>query len=160
MLPEATKRLLLEQTNHSKQTEYICALAAEGWPVRVLSDATGLSKAAIHRKINKKENTADAAKSDLPVPPFNHMLYAPGVHGKILTRNITPDDRQRMKDLHEEAKKRTRWSTPTSKENIASEELDQLVLKYAQRKVSLTTIAKHLGVTRRAVAQRIEKFDV
>lgn len=157
ILPEATKRLL-QETNTQEQTELICALAAEGWPVRVLSDATGLSKATIHRRISGNKNQTPSSKH--PVPPFNHKLYGHGVRAKKIVRNLTQADRAKIHDLQQQAKTKTRWSTPTSKENLASEELDRLVLKYVQRKVSLTVIAKHMGVTRRAVAQRIEKFDV
>lgn len=157
ILPEATKRLISELEDYQEQTDYLCALAAEGWPVRVLTDATGLSRSAIHRRLRSENSTTGTPH---PVPKFNHKLFGPGVKSKALTLNIPPADREKMHDLHQKAKNRTRWSEPTSEENIASQELDHMIRKYVQRKVSLTTIAKHIGVTRRAVAQRIEKFDV
>lgn len=165
-LPDETNNLLasLNTTDPDSQeelTKFICALAAEGWPPRTIAGASGLSRTAVSNRLYRNSLSNDPKpNTEHKVPPFNKKLYAPGVRPKKLESNLTAEDRLKIRELHDKAKNKTRWSTPTSPENIASEELDQMILKYVRRKVSLSVISKHMGVTRRAVAQRIEKFKV
>lgn len=161
-LPNETVKELQEfkETDTEKLREKIRALRGKGWTLRSIATALNVSRTTI-QNWDKKATATDTDKlTDDALPTPSLFSYGSNVFPFKIPKDIPPKDIKVMQELREAAKNKTRWSDQNSKETKASQELDKYILKYSQRKVPLQTIAKHLSVTRRAVAQRIEKLEV
>lgn len=143
---------LREAQDYTALHDFTATLRKQGWPLRAIATPLGVSRSAVRNW--EVAGTAEQ-KTDVPSPP--KTVHGSKTRKVKIPRDVPQSDRDRLRSLAETARSRTRWSNANSPEYRASEELDSLVAKYAARKVPLATIARHMGVTRRAVAQRLEK---
>lgn len=145
--------------NDSQQFhELVFILRKEGWPLRAIAGPLGVSRSAVRNwetKIHTPVNRKLPVEYKLPPSTFGqgHKIVK-------IPHDLKEEDRVKIYLLAQEAKKKTRWSEPDSAEYKASQELEDLIVYYIRRKVPVATIARHMGVTRRAVAQRLEKINV
>jgi len=163
-LPQETVDTLLDlkTNNRTEFLLFVLNLRAANWPLRAIAEPFGVSRAAASlwvKQGQKLQSDGVAATLQLTVPPIPVTTYGQKYKPVKVTPNVKKSDVEYMRNLFSEAKKVTRWSDPSSPEKIAASKLEELILYYTQqRKVPVATIANHLGVTRRAIAQRIEKY--
>lgn len=118
------------------------ALRFSNWPLSVLSDMMGLSKTTISRW-EKKETSLPLP--DVPEYPKN--------------RHISDRESLKLYQLSEKASKVRGMTPDKSPYRIAQRELEQLLLEYHANGVTVSELARHCGVTRRAIYQRLEKYE-
>lgn len=163
-LPEDAANLLreLRAEDRNEFHAFLLALREKRWPYRAIGDVFGVTRAAV------KSWCVQAAKD-----PFNYtraevMLQhvpalPPTTRGSLakprrLVADVPSDDQQRIFDLTAQARVVKRWTPENSPARDAARELEKLLHFYAkERKVPIARLARYAGVTRRAVAQRIEK---
>lgn len=164
-LPEKTVSELRELEGDALYTK-IRTLRDNGWTLRSIAAPLNVSRTTVQNWTVKAQQALEEAPETVETPseanePTPSLFsYGSNVRPFKIPKDIPPKDIKVMQDLRERSKGKTRWTPENSDAAIASRELDKYISKYAQRKVPLQTIARHLGVTRRAVAQRIEKFEV
>lgn len=162
--PETVQRLNAAKTDTTDKTalySLVADLTDAEWPLRSIAQALGVSRTTAHnysRRGTSARPEGYTPPADTPTKPID--TYGAGLRAKRIPLDVPPAELPRLKELYESARKKTRWSNQNSPEVKDSTELGELLLKYRRRKIPLATIAKHLGVTRRALAQRIENFDV
>lgn len=164
-LPESEKTLLLELRQNPDQRglrERVTALRMSGWPLRAIGDAVGVSRMSVHVWESAVKENPDALKrashiTDTPSLPLT--ARGSGVSVKKMPVDVPEHDRERLAELSMKAKTVRRWSAEDSPERAASRELDELVIKYVERRnVKPMLVARHAGVTRRAIMARIERI--
>lgn len=165
-LPEAEKQRLqqLRASEDQRPLHFrVLALRDRGWPLRAIGDAIGVSRMSIQvweTDSRKKPEHIAAAKTLKNVPTLPLDVRGSGVSAKKMKIDVPPHDRKRLRELAAQAKTVRRWSAPDAPERVASAELDKLVLKYVrERGVAPMTVARHAGVTRRAIMARLERLD-
>lgn len=162
-LPQETVEEL--KTLQKSDREKMCGLVADlndaQWPLRTLAQALGVSRTSALSYARK--GRAQRLPDHTPPATAPHVpIDAPGsgVKPARIHLNIPPNQRQEFIDLYALAKTKTRWSNANSPEYKAATQFNDQLLTYKRRRIPLATIAKHLGVTRRALAQRIENLEV
>lgn len=162
-LPADAARLLQEfkSTSRNHFYSYLIALREKGWPLRAIAEPLSVSRAAVLSwEKEAREMTITDLSHSYPIPELPMDSHAQPYYPKKITPDIPKKDRPKLIQLHRQAKKVTRWTPTDHPDRLAAKELEDRILFYAnQRKVPVASIAKHLGVTRRAIAQRIEKHD-
>lgn len=164
-LPESEKQRLLELRNNPDQRglrERVVALRYAGWPLRAIGEAVNVSRMSVHVWQSMVEENPDAVKrveqiKDVPTLPMD--ARGSGVTVRKINIDVPQTDRERLKQLANKAKTVRRWSAEDSEERKASDELDKLVIKYVEKRgVKPMTVARHAGVTRRAIMARLERI--
>lgn len=142
--PEYIKTLSgLRESGHTD--ELIChvkALRSDGWPLSTISEAIGVSKTTI-----SKWSTREASDYPVKVPEYRH----PHVLSDFELTNLAI--------LAENASKVRRFTAPQSSARASAMALEVSLLNYRKNGVSITDLARACGVTRRAINQRLEKYD-
>lgn len=161
-LPADAARLLQEfkDTSRNDFYSYLVALREKGWPLRALAEPLGVSRAAV---LSWEKETTTMTLTDMsryPLPELPLDSHAQPFYPKKIVPDIPKKDVPELIQLQKQAKKVTRWTPEGHPTKLAAKELEEKILFYAnQRKVPVASIARHLGVTRRAIAQRIEKHE-
>jgi len=161
-LPEDTAETLRRVRDEST-TEfyaYVLALRAKRWPLRALGDVFGVTRVAAKAWETRAKQSAEAVKlaEDLDVPNLPLNARGNGVKPRKLVPDVPQEDRQYIRDLANKAKDVRRWTPEDSEAREAAKKLEKLLYDYAYKKnVPVTRLAEHAGVSRRAVAQRLEK---
>ena len=96
-----------------------------------------------------------------PAPTEPKPLPAKDPKGtpRKITPDVPPAEREHIRLTAEAARRNTRWSREDSPERQAAYHLEELIQKHIiQRKVPVAAFARHAGVTRRAIMQRLEKI--
>lgn len=164
-LPADVSRLLKEfreEENPRNFYSYLSALRAKGWPLRAIAEPLNVSRAAVlsWSKQAALTNIDTAMERNYPVPDLPMDTHAQPYTAKKITPDIPKKDLPELIQLHRQAKKVTRWTPEEHPNRQAARILEERILFYTnQRKVPVASIARHLGVTRRAIAQRIEKHE-
>lgn len=132
------------------------ALKDAGWTFEDIATPLGVTRSAVNQwhknAVKKNIKPASLRATDYPV-------YDPVGTPKRIKPDVPPRDREKLRDLAARARANTRWSAPNSPERRAAEELTRLLdLHINQRKVSVAAVARHTGVTRRAIMQRLERL--
>lgn len=104
-----------------------------------------------------------ALKAQIPATPLAPKPV-PAKDPVGAPRKIVPDipasEREHVRKTAELARKNNRWMREDSSERQAVYELERLIEKHImQRKVPVAAFARHAGVTRRAIMQRLEKIQ-
>lgn len=151
----------LDDTHDTQFAVYLLQLRFAGWPLRAIAEPLGVSRAAVmawEKKANAMHLTLDLDPKKVPALPMT--AHAQPYTAKKIVPDIPKKDLPELIQLHRQAKKVTRWTPAEHPARQAAAQLEERILFYAnQRKVPVASIAKHLGVTRRAIAQRIEKHE-
>lgn len=161
-LPEAAAKNLRDARERS-QTEFfahIIALREERWPLRSIGDVFGVTRVAAKAWFTRAENNEDAVElaKTLVVPRLPINTRGNGVKAVKIVPDVPSKDRTVIRNLADQAKNVRRWTPEDSPEREAALELEELLYHYHKnRNVPVTKLAEYAGVTRRAVAQRLEK---
>lgn len=135
---------------------FILTLREADWPLRAIAEPFNVSRTAA-----MKWETKAKGHSEVSINP-DLLLVTPegyGVRRKRIIPDIPKADLKKLKELAIQAKGVTRWTPHTHPAKIAAIHLEKMILHYTQeRKVPVSVVARHLGVTPRAIAQRIEKY--
>lgn len=162
VLPEDTAQDLREakENNQKLFLGMVYQLAEAGWPHRAIAEPFGVSRASAGNWLSKA--TQDISVLDLSyakIPSVPVTTHGQSYKPKRIKPDVPQKDIDLMRDLAEQAKQVTRWTPPNSPLRVATAKLEEKLVYYTQtRKVPVAVIARHLGVTRRAIAQRIEKY--
>lgn len=161
-LPEAEVSLLrdLRDTDPDEFLTRLLALRAQKWPFRAIGDAFGVTRVAVRAwvlRAEKRDDLVEAAKH-VTVPEIPLDSRGTKLKPVKLVPDVPENDRKRIADLTETARDVKRWTPENADSRLAAGELEELLYFYAvKRGVPVTRLAQYAGVTRRAVAQRIEK---
>lgn len=145
---------LRDQEDRQPFYALIVALRRNKWPLRAIAEALGVSRSIVNvweRKLD--ERTPLPQTEDLPevineqVKPI-YMRYI-----------LSEDDAVELAVLTEQASKVRRYTAPDAPSRKAAERLEELLHMHRSRGASLNTLRVACGVSRRAVAQRLEKFE-
>lgn len=133
---------------------YIHVLREKGWPLRAIAEALDVSRTTVSNW-DKKSSRITNVPSNIQDLPQNLPKKVKSVY---LDYMIPLDEQNKMKSLTEKASKVRRYTDRNSPARKAAEELEQIILQHKEKGASLSDIAEACGVTRRAVAQRINKY--
>lgn len=136
--------------------DYVAHLASVQWPLRTIAQALGVSRTSALNYSRK--GTPDDTQPPPEAPPTD--TYGSGVRSKKIVFDVPPAQVPHLQELHELAKKKTRWTNANSPEAKAAVELNELLKTYRRRRIPISRLANHLSVSRRAITQRLEKIDV
>lgn len=156
MIPQETADKLIEQRKADDLSPFyahIYALYTDGgWSLNDIAIPLSVSKSTVGLWKNKYIPNPNPNPT-VPVKPQK----IPGTLKKI-TPDIPLKDQERIKELAELVKKRTRWSRKNAPEVLAARELETMIDLYiVQRGVSVARFAKVAGVSRKAIIQRMKK---
>lgn len=146
MIEEDIKNTLSELYSNPNKDDFIAfvqSLRSNNWPLSAISGMMDLSKTTVSRWEKK------STPSQLPHTPEYPK-----------NRHITPEDSQKLALLAQKASKVRGLTPPTAPSRVAQQELEQLLLDFYQNGVTVTELARHCNVTRRAIYQRLEKYDL
>lgn len=127
----------------------------------------GYTYAEIAEPLNVSRSAANQwyqqAVKDEVAPTPTDPRPAPAKDPKGTPRKIKPDvppeEREHLRLTAETARRNTRWSREDSPERQAVHHLEELIRTHiVQRKVPVAAFARHAGVTRRAIMQRLERL--
>lgn len=161
--PEIAEQLVnIRATNKTLFEAWVIALREKRWPYRSIGDVFGVSRVAAqawYKRALKNEVAVEKAKDlETQVPLLAIDVRGSQIKVVKLIPDVPPAERERLKTLTEQAREVGRWTPPYAPSRKAAEELEELIYFYAvKRKIPAATIARHAGVTRRAVVQRLEK---
>lgn len=163
-LPDDISQILQNAKEQNEDKDLFLSLVARlrelGWPLRAIAEPFQVSRTTAKNWETSAKKVTLKPSSELPqLPAVPVISYGQEYRPQKIKPDITQKDLILMKNLAKSAKKVTRWSEPNSSERNASKQLEEKILYYVdQRKVNISVIARHLGVTRRSVSQRIEKY--
>ena len=164
VLPEETAALLREfrDTDRSEFNALLLALKEKNWPYRAIGDVFEVTRAAVLSwYVQAAEDPFNFARAEVMVkhvPDLPATTRGSKSRIKRLVPDVPAEDQAKIRDLTEQAKVVKRWTPENSPARAAALELEGMLYFYSsERHVPVVRLAKYAGVTRRAVAQRIEK---
>lgn len=142
--PEYAKTLksLHESGQSDELIAHVKALRVEGWPLSVVSEAVGVSKTSISKWSHK-----DTEFIPVEVPEYSRP------------HELTQFEITNLRLLTEKASKVRRFTDPQSPARIAALALEKSLISHKENGVTISDLARACGVTRRAINQRLEKYD-
>lgn len=149
-LPAAEGERLLElrDTNRTEFLRRVTALWHAGWPMRAIGEPLRSGRSTVRAWIVAAEHLDyDDVKVERPVKQYVVRLRP----------DVPREELPKLLELAELARAVNRWLPADSEARRASAELDQRLSVYVQRGVTVQTLADRLGVTRRAIAARLER---
>lgn len=160
--PKVVKKLAhLRKTSPKEFDAAVLSLYTQGWSLSSIGDPLGVTKVTV-KNWKDRADRDPATRALLPfaqMPPLPLEQRDPSIRPRKIVRDIPSADRIRIRELQEKARRVRSWTLPESEEQRAADELEDLINLYVlQRKVSPAVFARHAGVTRRAIVQRIEKL--
>ena len=139
---------------------YVLALRQAGWPLRSISEPLGVSRVAASNweKRASEDPSKILAAGGVSAPQIPLEAKGQSIRRIRISAKPTPEITASLRSLSELASKNTRWSRLDSPERLASRELDRLVTRLVRDVgISASEVARTVGVTRRAIMQRIER---
>ena len=161
-LPEHVAQQLrdLREEDREQFLALVLALRDRRWPLRAIGEAFGVTRAAVQNWVarGKQDTEVVALSTTISAPELPLNTRGSTLKAKKLVPDVPEEDRGTIRDLTEQASVVKRWTPQDSPARQAAFELENLLYHYAvQRGVPLTRLAEYAGVTRRAVAQRVDK---
>lgn len=155
-LPADIKVRLLSARSDDPELFYslIQGLRLKGWPLRTLAAALGVS----HSGVATWARREDVIPAD-DVPSAPKRVPAPRKESKPKV-TIPEPDASRIRELAQKASGVRRFTPMNAPSRAAASELEELLFHYQDKGATLTTMSEAAGVTRRAIAQRLEKRDL
>ena len=153
-LPEEAVRTLkvLRSTDENEFHAYVKSLRAAKWSLRSIADSLGVSHSVVAVWTRKADGT-----STLSVPTIPQSAQQQSGLTRLPKVHISTQDEKRIAELAPEASLVRRFTAQDSPTRAAALELEDLLWHYKELGVTLNDLAKAAGVTRRAIAQRLEK---
>lgn len=155
-LPEDEGALLqrLRETDRRRFLIRVRALVDSGWPLRAVGEPLEAGRSTVRSwKMSAVEPDASDLADLPPVPPRSRLRVV------RLRPDVPEEDREHLIELAQQARSVNRWTPQDAPERKASQELNELLQKYARRGVPVRTLANRLGVTYRAVVARLERQE-
>jgi hypothetical protein len=131
----------------------VVALRKNRWPLRAIADALGVSRSIV----NIWETKLDPRT---PIPEAEDLPEVINEQVKPIYMRYTIDEDEAVKlaVLTQRASKVRRFTAPNSPARLAAKELEERLYHHRKAGASLNTLRVACGVSRRAVAQRLEKY--
>lgn len=131
---------------------FVVALRKNRWPLRAIAEALGVSRSIV----NIWETKLDPAT---PLPETEELpeVINEQVKPIYMRYTLSIDDAVDLAVLTEQASSVRRFTAPNADSRKAAIKLEDLLLEHRTKGASLQTLAVACKVSRRAVAQRIEK---
>jgi len=136
---------LLKELYEQDREQFIAlvkSLRLNNWPLSVISDMIGLSKTTVSRW-EKKDTSVPLPET--PDYPRN--------------RQVSEAESALLANLAKKASKVRGMTPEKSPYRVAQQQLEQLLLTLYEKGVTVSELARHCGVTRRAIYQRLEKYE-
>lgn len=152
-LPEETANELI--TLRKEDTEefyaFIKGLTSAGWSLRSIANAIGVSFTSV-----QKWKTLAAQETTRAIPEVPQRFKATSSKPVKPEVHIPSSDKTRIQELIPQAAM-VRGRTPQdSPYREAARELEDILFKYKELDASYKTLSQIAGVSRRAIAQRLE----
>jgi len=155
-LPEKTASELVALRESDTDLFYVAikALTNEKWSLRAIAEAIGVSFTSVQKWKTLADPEHYAVTIDIPEVP--QKLKASSSRPSKPEVSISTSDQNRIQELIPQAAM-VRGRTPQdSPYREAARELEDLLFKYKEQDVSYKTLSELAGVSRRAIAQRLE----
>lgn len=146
----------LRKDDPDKFHALVAALRSRKWPLRAIADGLGVSRSivAVWEKKGKEfpNPKVEVLAQDMPkdLPRKVRPVYS--------SYKLSEEQQKELRDLTEKASTVRRFTDPNAPSRIAAAELEQLLHKHRDNGASLADLARACKVSRRAVAQRLEKI--
>lgn len=153
---ETVAQLKKLRAQDDKQPFYalIVGLRRNKWPLRAIATPLGVSRSIVNiweSKLN--EGTPVPEAEDLP------NVISEQVRPIYMRYTLTEEESIELYVLAREASKVRRFTDPDSPSREAARKLEEKLHYHKERGASLNTLKVACGVTRRAIAQRLEKRE-
>lgn len=153
--PETVERLkTLRDTDRTAFYAYVASLRQNKWPLRAISVPLGVSRSIVQIWEHKVPDNAT-----LPTTEQLPRAIDEQVKPIYLRYELTDEESTQLYVLAREASKVRRFTDQDSPSRDAARELEDLLHYHKDRGASLNTLKVACGVSRRAIAQRLEKRD-
>lgn len=144
----------LKALRHDRPSDFLAmvrSLRLNNWPLRAIATPLGVSRSAVAQWEAQIGPDAELPETET----------LPRVEKKFRTLyekfEIPEDEAADLWDLAREASKVRRYTDYASPSRVAARKLETLLHYYHDQGASLAALAEACGVTRRAIAQRLEK---
>ena len=153
---ETVNRLkdLREEDNKQPFYALVVALRRNKWPLRAIAEALGVSRSIVNIWETKLDPRTPIPKSEELPQVINEK-----VKPIYLRYTLTEDEAIELAVLTKQAQGVRRHTGQDSPARRAAERLEELLHQHREKGASLNTLRVACGVSRRAVAQRLEKRD-
>lgn len=132
-----------ESGQTSTYLSHVKALRLEGWPLSSISEVFGVSKTTI----SAWETRSDYETEPVEVPPYPKP------------RELTDFEKDNLRLLTEKASKVRRFTDKNAPGRRSGLALEKTLIHLHAEGITITALAKACGVTRRAINQRLEKYQ-
>lgn len=145
----------LRETDIDRFYALIAVLRAEKWPLRAISDSLGVSRSIVSVWERKGKNHPDDSVANLAekmpedLPEKLKPVYS--------SYELSEEEQKRLAELAVEASSVRRYTDMNAPSRQAASELEDLLHFHREKGSSLADLARACKVSRRAVAQRLEK---
>jgi len=144
----------LRETDRDAFYALVSELRTRKWPLRAVSEALGVSRSIIAVWSRKG--------ADFELPEIRELAEdVPELPSKVRpmysTYTLTDEQRDKLYALAREAANVRRFTDQNAPSRLAAAELEDLLHEHRDKGASLSDLADACGVSRRAVAQRLEK---
>ena len=146
---------LYESGDRKALKRHIAALRDKQWPLRAIGEPLGLSRSTIQFW----ERAADGGYPSKAVTLSPKAIETAGVKTVRWRTRIHPVHWEEFGKLAKSAQKVRSQTPEISQLREDAERLDVLIEYYLNKMVPVTSIAKAMGVTHRAVKARMERRD-
>ena len=154
--PSTIQQLSDLRSKEDKEDFYlhVASLRRNSWPLRAISEPLGVSRSIVNIWETKIDPLAK-----LPVTESLPKQISEQVKPIYSKYELSDEESQVLWDLAREASKVRRYTDADAPSREAARELEDLLHHHKDRGASLNTLKNACGVSRRAVAQRLEKRD-
>lgn len=153
---ETVTRLKTLRAQDDKQEFYalVVSLRHNKWPLRAIAVPLGVSRSIVNIWESK-------LKTETPVPASEDLPHAISeqVRPIYMRYTLSEEDSVELYVLAREAAKVRRFTDPDSPSREAAKRLEELLHHHKDLGASLNTLKVACGVSRRAIAQRLEKRE-
>lgn len=144
---------LYEQDDKQPFYALVVALRKNRWPLRAIADALGKSRSIV----NIWETKLDP-RTPVPVAEDLPEVINEQVKPIYMRYTIPEDEAVRLAVLTAKASRVRRFTAPDSPGRVAAKQLEEALYEHRKKGASLNNLRIACGVSRRAVAQRLEKY--
>lgn len=155
-LPEETVQMLKKLRNEEDRTpfhDHVASLRVNGWTLKSIADALHVSRSIVSIWESKSIKNPEDLPETIQLPTDIDERIRP-----IYSRyELSTDQATELYVLTEKASKVRRYTKANDPAREAARELEDLLHKYKSEGASLNQLKNACGVSRRAIAQRLEK---
>lgn len=145
----------LRKENPEKFHALVASLRTRKWPLRAIADGLGVSRSIVSiwekKGLEYPDPKVEVLAENMPdeLPQKVRPVYS--------SYTLSDEDKETLAKLTKEASTVRRFTDRNAPARKAAAELEDLLHKHRNSGASLADLARACGVSRRAVAQRLEK---